>query len=157
MGFLPIIAGIGALAQGVGSIMAGQSKAQADNYNAQVADQNAKESLTQASLDEEQFRVTARKNLGSEVAGFSAAGVRGGEGSANDVLRSGAALAEFDALKIRYGGQIKAAAYQRDSQLDIMKAGSDSAGGFLSAAGSLLGGAADVYKDIKSPTGGVGY
>lgn len=139
----------------VAAVKQGDAASDAAKFNAKQAEQNAQVATGQATEDERAFRVFSRQQLGAIQAGYGASGVQN-VGSAEDVLESGAQQSEMDALKIRYGGQLKAKGYEDSASLSGMEASSASAGGYLSAAGTLLSGASKAaYYGL--PAKGSGY
>lgn len=91
---------------------AGESSARQFEFNARVADLQA-EDATQRGLEEEQrFRTAVRGLVGSQRAGFAAAGVDVGSGSAADVQADSAFLGELDAQQIRANAQREAWGYR---------------------------------------------
>lgn len=141
---LPIIAVVstiaGAASSVVGNIKQGQAAAQAAGFNQTQQEKNARITLAQGAENERTFRIQARKQLGSARAAYGASGMDANSGSAQDVLASSASEAEHDALKIRYGAELKAEGYRAQGQLYGMEANADAAGGYLSAAGAGLKG-----------------
>lgn len=99
--------------------------------------QQAKLATQQAYADEEAHRREARAFMGAQAAAMAQAGT-GIEGSNELLVQQSAALAELDALNIRYRGLIRAA--------DLgYRAKEAKKGGTLSAGLSLLKGAASMY------------
>lgn len=138
---IPLLALAGTAIATYGAVKQGQAASQAADFQASQAKQNAVISTQQAGEDERAFRVFSRQQLGAISEGYGASGVSN-EGSAQDVLESGAQQSELDALKIRYGGQLKAKGYQNTATLSEAESRSASAGGYLSAAGTLASGTA---------------
>jgi hypothetical protein len=137
---LVIAAGaVSAVGAAVGAI--GQSNA--DKYNSQVAAQNAVVAQQQAQAAAKVQRENAIRAIGATVVAYGASGVRM-EGTPLDVLADSASNAERDRQNILYQGQIRAAGYQNQSQLDSMGSSNDLIEGGLKATGMLLGTAGQV-------------
>lgn len=120
-----------------------QANAQADAQDeaARVAERNATLEREKAADDEKQFRVFSRKAMGDMRTGYAASGVSI-DGTVGDVLSESASMAEFDALKIRRGGELRAQGYADDASFLKKAAGSTRAGGYLSGIGTGFAGAA---------------
>ena len=130
----------GSAISAIGQLKQGDAAKQAGDMNAANARQNAVDATEQARLQEENQRVEAKKILGSARANYGASGVTM-EGSPLDVLESSARNAELDALTIRYGGKIKAAAYNRSAAGYQMEGEAAQSSSRLGAAGTFLSGA----------------
>lgn len=154
MAIAPILMGIGAVLGAVGSIQQASAQASAAKHNARVGEQNARMAADQAKEDERMQRIRGMKALGTTRAGFGAAGVTL-EGTPLDVLEESAAAIELDALKIRHGGEVQAAAYRNGASLDRAQASAAKTSGYLSATSALLGGGIRVY-DRMYPAGAEG-
>lgn len=74
-------------------------------------------------------------------------------GSPEDVLADSATQAEWDALNIRQQGEAKARGYTIDSDLSRARASNASQQGYLSAAGTLLGGTAKAAAQYAAING----
>lgn len=155
---LPILALAATAVQTAGQIGQARSQSAAADFNQQQQQKNAQIALQQGVEDERMFRVQSYKQFGAEKAAYGASGVDSNSGSAADVLRSSAFEMERDAQKVKYGAQLKAQGYQTQAQLYGMESSSDSTGGYLSAAGTLLkGGAVAAYNAGGGGGGGSGY
>lgn len=129
-----------AAGQSVGAI-GSLVEADAHKANRAALRMQARETRSEGYRDEEAQRRDARQFFGMQAAAMADAG--GGVGGSNELLiRQSAALAELDALNIRYG------ALQRGRKVDwaVMQEGTATkmsylrAGAqFLSAAGTLMG------------------
>lgn len=145
---------------GVSAVQQGNAAAASANYNAQVAemnagisDQNARDALERGKLEEQQKRQEIAAITGRQKASMAANGIDIGFGSPLDTLVDTAMLGEIDALTIRsnaareaYGYKVDGANGRADAVLSRANAKSAKTGGYLSAFGTVLGGAADTYK-----------
>lgn len=154
MAALPfIVAGIGGITQFVGAAMQGNAAKEAGEYNAKVDEQNSALSAQGAAEDERIFRINTRHDLGAMQAGFASNGISTSEGSALEVLRSSAANAELDALKVRQSGQVRTIAYQNSANQERRYGAQAQTAGALSAVGSLLGTTGSIIGRSNTGTG----
>jgi len=132
-----------------------QSQAASDtaDYNAKVATQNAA-AATQQGLQAQQLqRQDAERKLGGMVANYGANGIDPGSGTATDVINDSISQATLDNLNIKYNYQLKALGYQNSATLDSSAASNDTTAGYLSAAGSALGGVSGAAKQYYGNQG----
>lgn len=151
-----------------GQIQQAQATAAANKYNAQVAEMNAQiaenraKSTIEAGKNEEQMkRQEVARVLGQQQAGMAANGVDLTFGSPLDTLVDTAVMGELDALTIRtntyreaYNARVDAANQRAGANLYRMQAKSAQTGGYISALGTVLGGAGQAYKSYKTFSGG---
>lgn len=138
---LLLFAGVSA----VGAIYQGMAASKAAKMNAEANDAAASATRQQAQLEAQRQRVQAAKALGAIRTGYAASGVTL-EGNPLDVLAESAYNAEIDNQLILKGGEIRAQGFERSASLDRQRARNAETSGYLSAAGSLLGGAAGYGK-----------
>lgn len=119
-----------------GILMNGQSQASADKYNASIAEQNSTGALEQAQASAIIQQETAKRQIGATVAAYGASGIAM-EGTPLDVLANSASVAERDRQTVLYKGQLQAAGYQDQAQLDRAAASNALTQSWFSAAGSL--------------------
>jgi len=157
---------VGSVISGVGQMQAANAQAKAAEYNAKVQDMNARIAERQArdaierGQDEEQRkRMEVQRILGQQKAAMAANGVDLTFGSPMDVIVDTAVLGELDALTIRsnayreaYQYRVDAANRRAGATMNRMEASAARTGGFLSAAGTILGGVGDAYKSYKKST-----
>jgi hypothetical protein len=94
--------------EGVGGYKQGKSQSKLMRQQARVAEQ-------QGLADEEAMRRQAREILGAQAAAMAQSGT--GPGGSNELIaRQSAALAELDALNIRYRGQMQAKALRKGAK-----------------------------------------
>lgn len=127
-----------------------QSAAKANAYNAQALEQNATQRMQEANANEEAQRREARQVLGGQRAAIAESGAGFG-GTYGGVMRDSSALAELDALNIRYRGKTEATGLLNQSTLERyygkankMNAKSAMTAGYLNAASALTFGLASA-------------
>ncbi len=149
-----------------GQIQQAQATASANKYNAQVADMNAriserraKDAIERGALEEQKKRQQVQQVLGKQQAAMAANGVDVSFGSPLDTIVDSAVLGELDALTIRsntyreaYEYRVDAANKRSSAQLNRMNADAATAGGYLGAAGTILGGAGKAYSGYRQNT-----
>lgn len=151
---LPVIQIIGMAVSAMSAISQASQQKNAANYNAQIAEQNATASRQAASANAERQKRSAERQLGSMQAGYSASGVSSSEGSALDILSQSARDAELDYQTILHGGEMQARGYQNTANLERSRAANAMSSGYMSAAGTLIGGAGKAYGGLTSSGGG---
>lgn len=134
---------------------AAKSQSQAAEYNATVSTQNAQIARNNASIREEVQNRKSRSILAQQFAGTAQAGI-GFSGTAVDVFSQSETMAELDALNIRYEGDLQsrgllaeAAGERYQSQAALVNGKNASSAANISAAGTLLQGAAG-YKYMST-------
>ena len=151
-----------------GAIQQGNAAAAAANYNAKVAEMNAtmsdrraKDAIERGAKDEQQKRQEIAQLKGRQKAAMAANGVDLTFGSPLDTIVDTAVLGELDALTVRrnaareaYDYDVQAVNGRADATLSRMNAKAAKTGGYLSAAGTVLGGAGKAYSGYKSSTVG---
>jgi hypothetical protein len=95
---------------------AAESQAALADWNAGIADLQAKDAIERGAEDESRFRQYVRQMVGSQRAGFAAANVDVGFGSALEVQADAAMLGELDALTIRTNAAREAWGFQVQAQ-----------------------------------------
>lgn len=128
----------------MGNISEAQSRASANKYNAAVAEQNAVQARLQAASSAKIQREQSERLLGAQQAAYGASGITM-EGTPLDVLANSATNAERDRQTIMYKGNLQAAGYQDQAQLDRYQATNELNQGYMKATGTLLGGASKAY------------
>lgn len=130
----------------IGAITNGQATASADKYNAQIATQNATSATDQASAAAEIQQEQSRRAIGSTTAAYGASGITM-DGTPLDVLANSASTAERDRQTILYKGQLQAAGYTDQAQLDRASATNALNQGDMKATGVLLAGASKAHDE----------
>lgn len=115
-----------------------QAEAESD-----LATQNAKAANQQAAAAEDAQRRRGRSILARQRAAIAESGIGFG-GSSETLQQDSAVQAELDALNVRYEGRMRGLGLQTEGRFARSRAKSAMAGGYLSAAGELLGGYADA-------------
>lgn len=152
-----------------GQMQQAQATASAQNYNAQVADMNAKiserrakDAIERGGIEEQKKRQQVQQVLGKQQAAFAANGVDVAYGSPLDTIVDSSVLGELDALTIRtntyreaYEYRVDAANKRSSATLSRMNADAATTGGYLGAAGTILGGAGKAYSGYKSSVGNI--
>lgn len=148
-----VISGAGAIQQGNAAEASGRYNAQVATMNAKIADQNARDALERGKIEEQQKRQEIAMLTGRQRAAMAANGVDITYGSPLDTIVDTAMLGEIDALTIRsnaareaYGYKVNAANSRADATLSLANGKSAKTAGYLSAGGTILGGAGDAYK-----------
>jgi len=154
-----------------GQVQSAQAQASAANYNAQIGEMNAtmaerraKDSIERGAVEEQKKRQEVAKLRGAQTAAMAANGVDLNFGSPLDTLVDTAALGELDALTIRtnayresYDHQVDGVNKRAGATLNRMEAASATTGGWLAAAGTVLGGAGKAYSGYQqSRIGAIG-
>jgi hypothetical protein len=159
---------VSTLVGAAGQMQQANAASNAAKYNSQVADMNAKiesrraqDALERGKIDEQNKRREVSQVKGQQIAGMSANGVDVGFGSSLDTLVDTATFGELDALTVRsnaareaYGHDVAAVNKKADSQLFQAEAKSAKTGGYLSAIGTLVGGAGDAWGSYKKKSMG---
>lgn len=101
---------------------AAESSAELADFNAQVADIQAGDAILRGVEEEGRFRTVVRGAIGAQRAGFAAANIDVGFGSAVDVQADSAMLGELDALTIRTNAAREAWGY-KVTAVDFRKRG----------------------------------
>lgn len=155
-----------AITGGIGQIQAANADAEARRYNAKVSEMNAelsrrraKDAAERGARDEQRKRQEIAAIKGKQQAALAANGVDLSFGSPLDMIVDTAMLGELDALTVRrnaanesYDYLVQAENGRADAVLNRMNADAAQTGGYLAAAGTLLGGASDAYSQYKRPT-----
>lgn len=160
----------GAAMSGLSAIQQGQAASRAAAYNAQVAENNAKLATQNARFaaaeGNEQVAAEQQNNrarTGAIAAAQGASGVDVNSGSAVNVRASQAELGELNALNIRsnamrqaYGYETQSTSYTGQAGLDRAQAKDEKIGGYMSGAGSFLGGVGSAALNFANFQGGSG-
>jgi hypothetical protein len=152
---LPTILTVASTAIGVvGVLSSASANAQAMNYQAMVAErqeeinkQNADRAIATSQQQQAEQDDQTRALLGEQIAAQSASGLRLGGGSAMLTRKSARELGRLDALNIRQAGEVEAYNWKVGAQdaalaagFSKMQANNSLTEGFLTGAGTLIGG-----------------
>lgn len=104
----------GAAAKQAGDAQRRAAESQADllDFNATIADRQSADALERGRLDENRYRSSVRRLIGTQRTGFAGQGVEVSSGSAADVQADSAHLGELDALTIRQNAMLDAWGYR---------------------------------------------
>lgn len=153
----------------VGQVQQASAQAASARYNAQVAELNAtlserraRDAIERGKTEEQKKRQEVQRILGAQKAAMAANGVDLTFGSPLDTIVDTAVLGELDALTIRsnayreaYDHRVDAMNKRAGAELSRLEARSALTGGYLQAAGTLLGGASKAYGQYKTGTIGM--
>lgn len=153
----------------VGAIQQGQARASSNRYKAQVAEMNAtladrrsKDAVRRGQEEEQRKRREMAHIMGEQEVGMASSGVDIGFGSPLNMLVDTSMAGELDALTIRsnayresYDHQIDAISERGGARNYRSAADSASAGGYLDAFGTILGGASRGWEGYQSQQIGV--
>lgn len=152
-----------------GQLYSGMAQARAANYQAKVAEMNARierkravDAIDRGHEEERKHRMEVAQLQGEQEASYAASGLDLSYGSPNAVIASTATLGELDAQTIRsnarkesYDRLVGAANQDAEAQMKKAEARSAKVGAFFGAAGTLVGGAADAWGQMK-PASSIG-
>ena len=144
-----LVSAIGGISQGNAAARTGRYQAQVARNNAQIAQQNAEYASQAGETAAQAQDLKARSALGSIRAAQSASGISVDSPSLQDVYEGSAQVFRLDTANIVQNAALRARAYEAkgaeylaEADLDERKASGAQSAGYLSAAGSLLSGAA---------------
>ena len=147
------IGGVSAIQQGNAASAAAKYNAQVSTMNAEIMNKNARDAIERGKLEEQRQRQEVAMLTGRQRAAMAANGVDLTFGSPLDTIVDTAMMGELDALTIRsnaareaYDYKVAAANGMADAALSRSNASAARTGGFLSAAGTVLGGAGEIGK-----------
>ncbi len=126
------------------AVASGVQQSQQADAEAELASKNAKAAAQQAAAAEDATRRRNRSILARQRAAIAESGIGFG-GSSETLQQDSAVQAELDALNLRYEGRMRGLGFRADANIARQRSSNAMAGGFLSASGQLLGGAADAY------------
>lgn len=121
-----------------GTIFEAYASAEAHEFNAAVATQNAQLVRQSALAEVARLRRQTTKDLGNMRANYGAAGVTA-SGSVLDAMMDAATQHELDIQMTRWQGEVQAIGFENQARLESSAASNAKIGGWLSAAGGLLG------------------
>lgn len=143
-----IISGISGILGFAGAITQGNAEKEAGDFNAAIDEQNAALTELETAENERVFRINTRQQLGAMRASYGASGISSVEGSAAEVIRSSAAAAELDALKLRTEGLNRARAYRENARLSRYMGSVGQASSRLSAFAALAGAGGKIASEF---------
>lgn len=158
-----LLGAAGAVQQGQAAGAAGRFNQQIAEMNATLADRRAKDALERGKIDEQRKRQEVASLIGKQTVAMAANGVDISFGSPLDVLTDTAVAGELDALTIRtnaareaYDYKVQGVNARAQGNLERMKGDAAETGGYLKAAGTILGGGGTAYGQYKGG-GGKGF
>lgn len=150
------IGAVGQAQQAQATAASNTYNAQVQEMNAQLADRRAKDAIERGETEEQRKRQQVAAIQGQQRAAMAANGVDLTFGSPLDTIVDTAVLGELDALTIRsnayresYDYQVQGVNARSGATMSKMAAASAETGGWLSAAGTVLGGAGKGYGQYK--------
>jgi hypothetical protein len=132
---------VGGVVKGVSDKMQADASASAQRRNAVIAEQAAQDALDRGDVEAGRIRMKGAALQGAQRAGYAAAGVVAGEGSAGRTEMDTVHLTEMDAQTARNNAQREA--WGLEKQAENMRASADATetAGWLSLGGDIIGGA----------------
>ena len=142
-----VIGAVGSIFQGMAASAQYKYQAQVAKMNEEIAKDNAKRSLDKSRIEQENFgRTDTAAMLGEQEQAMSATGLSLTGRSFRQVRSSARQLGAYDARNILHAGDIEAynyrtqaANFRAEAEGAKMSARSSMIGGFIGAAGSLVG------------------
>ncbi len=151
------VSAVGSIAQGMAAASASKYNAKVQEMNAAMSERRAKDADARGKAEEQKQREAAAQLKGRQIAAMAANGLDVGFGSPLDTISDTAALAELDALTIRrntareaYDFKVDAVNQRAGATLSRMNASAQTMGGYLSGAGTILGGLSSAYQSYQA-------
>lgn len=142
-----VVGGVGAVQQANAAAAAATYQSRISEMNRQVNEQRAADALDRGKSEEQSKRLEVARAKSLQLVNMSANGVDVTTGSPLDTLVDTATLGELDALTIRtnaareaYDYKVAAANNAAEAEALRMQAKASKTGGYLAAAGTVLGG-----------------
>jgi hypothetical protein len=151
-----VIGLVGNLTSASGSAKAGREGAAAYNFNAAINDQNAVRAREAADADILSLQKDEYRALGSQRAGYGAAGVAASSGSVLDVIADTTARAALDQQRRRYAGDLAAQDQMNQAGINRINARSVRRGGQAAASAQVLAGVGSAVNSLYKPSTGSG-
>ena len=140
-----VLSAVGTAVQALGAIQKGQAAQSQANLQASILQQQAERERQEAEAREEDFRRRQSLNLAFRRAALGASGVVQGEGSPLLVGEDFAAEVEFQALRIRSGGELRATRAEQQAALQRFQGRAASRAGFVRGGSLLITGAGKSF------------
>ena len=134
-----------------GAKVSADAQSDASKYSAAVARNNAPAQGQQAQFEAQQIRDRNRRVLASQRAAFASSGVDPESGTALDVRGDSATQGELQALTAIYTGRVGSNAQLAQARLDSAQAGFAQTAGYISMAGSVVGGIGGAASIAANP------
>ncbi len=152
MQLAPALMLAGTAVQAIGAIQQGNAQAAAYKQDAANADTNAQIATAQGAERANRVRQRARRILAEQRAALGESGVVAETGSNLSLVQDSATQAELDALSERYAARLETLGFQSQADQYRQQASQARVGGYTSAVGALLGGAASYGSFATRPT-----
>lgn len=140
-----VLSAAGAAVQALGAIQKGQAAQSQANFQAQILQQQAERERQVAEANEEDFRRRQSFILAQRRAALGASGVVQAEGSPLLVSEDFAAEVEFQALRIRSGGELRATRAEQQAVLQRFQGRAARSAGFVRGGALLITGAGKSF------------
>lgn len=158
-----VLGAAGQMQQAQATASANRYQAKVAEMNATLADRRAKDAIERGANEEQRKRQQVAQLSGQQRAAMAANGVDLNFGSPLNTLVDTAVLGELDALTIRtnanrqaYDFKVDAVNKRASAEMSRLSADSAETGGWLNAAGTILGGGTKAYGSYKSGIGKIG-
>lgn len=157
-----LLGAAGAVQQGNAAAKAANYQAKVGEMNATISERRAKDAMERGEVEEQRQRMEVQKVLGQQKVAYAASGVDLGFGSPLDTIVDTAVMGELDALTIRsntyreaHDRRVDAANQRAGANISRMEGQAAKTGSYLSAVGTVLGGAGKAYGQYKSSIGAI--
>lgn len=144
-----IIALASALISAGAVVYSAQEQKKTAAYRAKLAEEAGEEVKVGTEIDVERHRREVKRLKAIQRAKYAKAGVKM-EGSPLEVLADTQAQADLDEMIIRYGGQVRAGAYEREGMFARRAGEAALTSGYIGAGSSLLAGAYSAYSGYQA-------
>jgi len=143
----PVIIGLIASSafSAMGAIQQGKSAQAAANANAQIAENNAAIARASSEAEESRRRRASEKEMGTLRTRIGKSGVTA-TGSILDVVEESVYNSEVDAMNARLEGAQQSTSFLNQANVSRAEGANAKRSGYISAAGTLAGGAYNYYK-----------
>ena len=146
----PTLLLIGATAlTGVGQIQAGMAANEAGKANARIQRRLAADAIARGDAEAQDQQIKNAAFKGEQAAAFGASGAEIESGSSLNILADTAELGKLDELRIRNNAQREAFALESGAAISEAEGSNARTSSFLTAGGTLLGGAGQVASKWK--------
>jgi hypothetical protein len=154
-----LLGAAGAVQQGQAAAAQAEYSAKVQEMNATLSERRAKDAIERGEVEEQRKRQEVQKVIGQQKVAYAASGVDLSFGSPLDTIVDTAVMGELDALTIRsntyreaYDRRVDAANQRSGAQMSRMEGKAAKTGSYLSAVGTVLGGAGKAYGQYKNPS-----
>lgn len=166
-----LIAGLASTAIGAaGAVQAGQAAQASADYNAkimkmnaQINEKRAQDALERGKIAEQQQQQKGAMAVSRQKVALASGGVDTGFGSPLDSIVDASIASKMDSLTVRsnayrenYDYRVQAANLNAQANLTRMEGKAKANEGYLSALGTVIGGAGDAWKNWKKSQSSVG-